>query len=204
MIEKWDPTTEFKLYTNLQEHYRYITLKFNDQATSNVIVRRSLPRMEAIPDLEPACRKWKRKQPANQTWDEFKTHFATEIRNVKKQTGGMHKVGLANEVQELKKKLEERNQDVKLMCQAVSEGIQEMANATQEQTAKLEPSKTIETDIKTMVQEYLDRLTIKSPPERPTNKQQKRNGKKNTALYTPPDKTKGAVYIKSMDTTSGQ
>ena len=196
MMVKWDPTTEFNKYTNLQEHYRYVTLKCNDQASGNAMVRQSLPSMEAIPDLEPACREWKQKPPANQTWDEFKTHFAREIRDVRRQTGSVQKLGLANEVQELKQKLEQRDQKIKLMCQAVTEGLQEMANATQEETAKPEPSNTTESDIKNRVKRILDKHTIKSPPERPTNKQQKRKGKNNKALYTSPDKTEGAVGVK--------
>ena len=115
----------------------------------------------------------------------------------------MRKLGLANEVQELKSKLEEyekkdkeREQDVQKIALAVYEGMTEIANAAQEQTPATKPSVTLDPETKKLLEDAINSNKQTSPTKPPAPKRPRRNPKNNSALYTPPEKTEGAVCEK--------
>ena len=107
MNKKWDPTTPFGTYLRQQQVYKQILEKCGDTIDDDIMIRRTLPSLEDIPDLELACNKWDSKAEADQTWANFKTHFTTEVAKAQEKggTNKLSKIGFANQLLEANQKI---------------------------------------------------------------------------------------------------
>ena len=200
MQEKWDPTTDFDVYTNRQDERREVTDKCGDRATDAQMIRRSLPSMEAVPVLASAVTEWKKKAAADKTWANFKQHFKDELKHMKSGKQKLASLGLVNEVQELKNQLaayvakdKERTQELSLLCQAVQEGFREIANETKENTNPNPPAPSTDSELTTLLREILQNTSTTALTG---NKKQRTNPKGQVAFRTPPEQTTGAVCTK--------
>ena len=159
--------------------------------------------MAAVPDLKEASKAWRKKTSANKLWANFKTHFADKLKIAKDGNQELANIGLVNEVQELKQKVaayeekdNERTQEMNLLCQAVYNGLQEMANETKENTNPNPPAPLTDSELKTLMRKILKNNSNTAPTNLTSNKKQKGNPKQQEALFTPPEQTQGAVCTK--------
>jgi hypothetical protein len=82
MNAPWSPPTPIEiLFQQLEVVHRYATFAAEPIADSQLtrIGLRIITKTGMFPD---GCREWRLKSPANQTWAEFKTHFALQDREI--------------------------------------------------------------------------------------------------------------------------
>ena len=203
MQEKWDPTTDFDVYTNRQDKRREVTNRCGDRATDAQMIRRSLPSMEAVPVLASTVTEWKKKAAADKTWANFKQHFKDELKHMKSGEQKLASLGLVNEVQEFKNQLaayvakdKERTQELSLLCQAVQEGFREIANETKENTNPNQPAPSTDSKLKTLLCEMIQNSSNTATTALTGNKKPRKNPKGQVVFITPPEQTMGAVCTK--------
>ena len=209
MNKKWDPTTPFGTYLRRQQVYKQILVKCGDTIDNKIMIRRTLPSLEDIPDLELACDKWDSKAEADQTWANFKTHFTAEVAKAQEK-GGTHKlskIGIANQLLEanqkildLEQRLEANETNASIRAAEQDETMKNafmlflenqqanMANQVKE-TTNPAPTNSADAALKLM-QQLIENNTTKDTTKKETPV------RRNTALYTPPAQTEGAVCTK--------
>ena len=95
MTKAWDPNTPFEnLITQIEEGQRFAS-SAGVPFTENQIITKAYTLIYRTGLHFDACDEWNEKTPAEQTWENFKTHFSTEVLKENKKQKAMQSAGFS-------------------------------------------------------------------------------------------------------------